>query len=242
MSGIEAIPSPVLERNRMASSSYEKYRSPEHADVESVDLVLHYQETDCEDCFRELVHRYHPLITRYSLKYARYYMPAEDLYQQGLLGLMLAARKFDFSRSLRITAMMKQYIRGYIANHLRDYGALIRIPRAEYAAHREREGLTFTPVSHSEEMGDDVDKDSEDFDYIVKDEATYMDWADSVDGILLYLEPKLRLILIKTLQGYSQRDIGRELGISQMHVGRLIKRAVKQLAKDMGVVPKNATG
>ena len=164
-------------------------------------------------------------------------MPTEDLYQQGLLGLMLAARKFDPSRSLKVATMVMSYVRGYIANHLRDYGAIIRIPRGDYAVHEKE--MTFTPVSHSEERGEDVDRDSEDFNHIV--ESPYLDWADSIDGILFCLEPRLRFVLIKTLQGYAQRDIGIELGISQMHVGRLVKKAVKQLAKDMGVTPKNAT-
>ncbi len=218
----------------MTSPSPEKLHSTKYAEG-SAELALCFQRSNCGECFEELLHRYQPLLLKYSHKYARLSTSQEDLYQEGCKGLMIAARKLDPNRAQKVTILISWYIRGHIANYLRDYGSLVRIPRNEYA---QKITTQYALVSHSDAMDNDlVDSQSDDYEHILADNS--LDWADSLDGITLFLEPRLRYILIKTLQGFSQMEIARELHISQMHVGRLLKKAIRKLGIDMGLISEN---
>jgi len=63
-----------------------------------------------------------------------------------------------------------------------------------------------------------------------------------VRAALARLEPRLRRILIwKFVGGYSQSEIARRLGVSQMHVSRLQARAMDQLRGRMGHEPGEET-
>jgi len=73
------------------------------------------------------------------------------------------------------------------------------------------------------------------------DDGVDMDAMD-VRAALARLEPRLRRILIwKFVGGYSQSEIARRLGVSQMHVSRLQARAMDQLRGRMGHEPGEET-
>ncbi|MEJ8546612.1 sigma-70 family RNA polymerase sigma factor [Brevibacillus borstelensis] len=134
----------------------------------------------------------------------KYYPPAgldyDDLFQIGCIGLVKAAKKFDPSLGYQFTT----YAGGWVENEIRK---IIRSQRAT-----KRTGDVFS----MDWAGDEEEGSLADL------LANY----DSVEGEveakwlfseLIRQEPAITVL---ALQGYNQTEIGRKLGISQVHVSR----------------------
>ena len=70
-------------------------------------------------------------------------LPMEDLLQEGVVGLIRAAEKYDWRRGTRFSTYAVPWIRQAIAGGLANTGRLIRLPapqhlQAERLAHAER--------------------------------------------------------------------------------------------------------
>ena len=77
-----------------------------------------------------VVQEYAPLVRSCSKPYAlRYPSWREDIEQQGMLGLVLAARRFDPSRGLKFSTFAHCYIVGLIMHFVRDFVPAVRGPR-----------------------------------------------------------------------------------------------------------------
>ncbi len=73
-------------------------------------------------------------------------VPMLDLIQEGSIGLIVAAKKFDITRNVRFSTYATKWIRQAIARCVADHGGLIRIPHYTgeklYKVLRIREELT----------------------------------------------------------------------------------------------------
>ena len=85
-----------------------------------------------------------PFVIRVAVEYRRWGAPMEDLIQQGNLGLLRAARKFDNERGVRLITYAVYWIRAEIREYLVHTYRIVRLgtTRSERRAMRtyRREG------------------------------------------------------------------------------------------------------
>lgn len=68
------------------------------------------------------------LVVSVAREYAGRGVPLMDLIQEGNIGLIVAARKFDYTRELRFSTYATKWIRQGITRCLMNHAGLIRVP------------------------------------------------------------------------------------------------------------------
>lgn len=76
----------------------------------------------------ELINRHLRLAMSCARKFAYTGIPHEDLVQEGNIGLIKAAAKFEVERGFRFVTYAAWWVRATIAEHVRDCGRTIRMP------------------------------------------------------------------------------------------------------------------
>lgn len=97
--------------------------------AEELALLKRYRERDDAAAREELVQRMQPWVRRVAARYNSKGIDSEDLVQVGLVGLVKAIDRFDFSRGVRLTTFAEPNVTGEIKRYFRDHGWFVRPPR-----------------------------------------------------------------------------------------------------------------
>ncbi len=89
-----------------------------------------------EAAIRQMVNSNLRLVVSVAREYAGRGVPLMDLIQEGSIGLLAAAKKFDYTRQLRFSTYATKWIRQGITGYLSDHALPIRVP--QYTADRIR--------------------------------------------------------------------------------------------------------
>lgn len=89
-----------------------------------------------EDAIRQMVSSNLRLVVSVAREYAGRGVPLLDLVQEGSIGLLAAARKFDYTLDYRFSTYATKWIRQGISRYLANHAELIRVP--EHTAERIR--------------------------------------------------------------------------------------------------------
>ena len=81
-----------------------------------------------EDAIRQLVNSNLRLVVSVARKYAGRGVPLLDLIQEGSIGLLAAARKFDYTLDNRFSTYATKWIYRGIIRHILEHGKQIRVP------------------------------------------------------------------------------------------------------------------
>ncbi len=81
-----------------------------------------------EDAVKALVSANLPLVASLAREYAGRGVPVLDLIQEGSIGLLTAARKFDYTYNCRFSTYATKWIRQAITRYLITYSGIIRVP------------------------------------------------------------------------------------------------------------------
>ena len=81
-----------------------------------------------EEAIRQMVVANMRLVVSIAREYAGRGVPLLDLVQVGTIGLLAAARKFDYTLDFRFSTYATKWIRQGVGKCLRDHGQLIRVP------------------------------------------------------------------------------------------------------------------
>lgn len=111
--------------------SFDRYRASLHgtetlAPQEERDLAAKWRDGD-QSAGEKLIKASLPFVISIALEYRRWGAPLEDLVQQGNLGLLKAAHKFDPSRDCRLITYAVYWIRAEIRDYVVRGYRLVRI-------------------------------------------------------------------------------------------------------------------
>ena len=102
---------------------------------EERELAIRCKQGDTE-AIRQMVSANLRLVVSVAREYAGRGVPLLDLIQEGSIGLLAAARKFDPALEFRFSTYATKWIRHGVTRCLQEHGALIRVP--DYTAEQIR--------------------------------------------------------------------------------------------------------
>jgi len=102
-------------------------RYPRLTALEERELARRCAEGD-EQAIRHMVNSNLRLVVSVAKEYAGRGVPLLDLIQEGSIGLMAAAKKFDYTMDFRFSTYATKWIRQGVTRCLMNHGCLIRVP------------------------------------------------------------------------------------------------------------------
>ncbi len=81
-----------------------------------------------QEAIRTMVSSNLQLVVSIAKEYAGRGVPVLDLIQEGSIGLIAAAKKFDYTRQLRFSTYATKWIRQAVARCVMDHNCLVRVP------------------------------------------------------------------------------------------------------------------
>ncbi|MBQ8580022.1 MAG: RNA polymerase sigma factor RpoD/SigA [Oscillospiraceae bacterium] len=102
-------------------------RFPRLTPEQERDLAQRCAQGD-EDAIRQMVGANLRLVVSVAREYAGRGVPLLDLVQEGSIGLLAAARKFDYTLDFRFSTYATKWIRQGVTRCLMNHSALIRVP------------------------------------------------------------------------------------------------------------------
>ena len=104
------------------------------------------------DAIRRMVNSNLRLVVSVAREYAGRGVPLMDLIQEGSIGLLVAAKKFDYTMNFRFSTYATKWIRQGVTRYLLNHANLIRVPA--YTAERIRK-ITVTRTQLLQQKGEE---------------------------------------------------------------------------------------
>jgi RNA polymerase sigma-B factor len=210
-----------------------------------------------------LIESHLPLAKSVARRYAGRGVDLDDLVQIGAVGLIKAADRFDASRGVAFSTFAEPTIEGEIRHHLRDRSAPVRIPRAVQRLGkrlRRRQSELAAQLGRAptlSELADAVEADVSDVERALAAEharePVELPAAEAAAGAAVDAEPfagmdarllvtermhvlderERRIVYLRFHADLTERQIARELKISQAHVSRLLAGALAKLESEL---------
>lgn len=223
-------------------------------------LAVLYKETASDEVFDEIVARFANFIDYCSRYFAKHNhkavaagCDAGDLAVFGKLGLYSCLPKYDPSTGMKLFTYAKTFIIGYMLNEVRP---LMGVPRT---ISDKWSSAIAKSVNQFVELSAIPEPDMEEFcqylnwlnpvrlnkkcktsigeigDYIMRDPYGENNIIEEValSVALSKLPPRDRTIFELKVRGLSQTDISKLVGISQMHVSRIIRQHAEFLLEQV---------
>ena len=91
-----------------------------------LELARRWSEEEDEKALHELIESYTRLVVSMASKFRNYGLPMGDLIQEGNVGLMQAASRFDYKRDLRFSTYASWWIRSSIQDYVLRNWSIVR--------------------------------------------------------------------------------------------------------------------
>ena len=92
-----------------------------------LDLANKWKNNNDENALHELIQAHMRLVVSYAVKYKNYGLSLNDLIQEGNIGLMKAAQKFEPNKGFRFSTYASWWIRASIQDFLLKHWSIVRI-------------------------------------------------------------------------------------------------------------------
>lgn len=207
-----------------------------------------------------LVREYLPLARHIARRFSERGEPMEDLTQVAAVGLINAIDRFDVGRQTDFLSYAVPTITGEVRRHFRDQCWAVRVPRrlkelcdaidGATAELSHRTGRSPTPSEIARHLGVPLTDVYEGLRIEKNISFAPLDSLESstvddpaLEGVEIHeaLQPMLRglprrertIVLLRFFGRLTQTEIARRVGISQMHVSRLLTKSLEQLRHDL---------
>lgn len=187
------------------------------ASATSDQLLAAWCDARDADARRRLIELHLPLVRSVARRFASRGEHLDDLAQVGAVGLIKAVDRFDPARGTSFAAYAVPTIAGEIRRHLRDTGQPVHVPRGDLEA-----GVLVrtVPLEDEEHAAAAVEP---------ADERVLVE-----RGLRALPRRQRRIVQLHYFANLSQRRIARELGLSQVHVSRLLNDSLGRLREEIG--------
>jgi RNA polymerase sigma-B factor len=166
---------------------------------------------------REIIESYLPLVRRIAYHFSNRGEQLDDLIQVGSLAMIRAVDRCDPQRARQLPAYVSRCVEGELRRHLRDRSSVVRIPR--HLQHAEQPRPATLPLADD----DDAISGVVEVDELSVARALVSTAARSLDG------RERRVVALRYFLDLSQEEIGVDVGVSQVHVSRLLRRAIAKM-------------
>lgn len=127
----------ILEKENIPKASSEDDVHQYLCEIRKYPLLSHQEELEIAkrcaqgdaDAIRTLVNSNLRLVVRIAREYSGRGVSLPDLIQEGSIGLLVAAEKFDYTMQCRFSTYATKWIRQSISRYILDHAGLIRVPR-----------------------------------------------------------------------------------------------------------------
>jgi RNA polymerase sigma-B factor len=207
------------------------------------ELLRRYHEGGDTQAREQLIEQYLPLVRSLARRYSYRGEQLEDLVQVGCIGLIKAIDRFDTDRGVELTTYATPNIIGEIKRHFRDKGWAIRVPRGLQELNVRLSHLLEELTVQLErsptipELAKSAGVEEEDVLEALESGQAYATLSLSApsggddDSDLDPLER--RILHLRFFEGLTQSQIAQQVGISQMHVSRLIRRSLEKMRDEI---------
>ena len=185
-------------------------------------LLTAWCERGDVDARRKLIEQHLPLVRVLARRFVRHGEQLDDLVQIGAVGLIKAVDRYDPGRGSSLTAYAVPTIVGEIRRHLRDSTQPLRVPRAR----REDGPVRSVPLDLEAEAARDTAAERR---LELGEERMLIE-----RGLRTLARRERRIVGLRYFAGLSQRRIAAELGLSQVHVSRLLQQSLGKLRAEIG--------
>jgi RNA polymerase sigma-B factor len=229
-----------------------------HSPPDSMELLRCYRRTRDRTVREELVTMHLPLARSLAARYRHSGEPIEDLEQVATLGLIKAIDRFDPDHGVELVGFATPTILGELKRHFRDHAWSVRVPRTtqEQVAQLRRAvdershalgrsptidelatamGVDAEQVLEAIEAGrafapDPLEAHAEPLDERAHEGTNHVDDRVDLQRILAELPDDERLAVeLRFFGELTQTQIAERIGVSQMQVSRLLRRALVRL-------------
>lgn len=197
------------------------------------------------------------LVVSIAKEYAGRGVPVLDLIQEGSIGLIAAAKKFDYTRNLRFSTYATKWIRQGVARCVMDHNGLIRVPH--YTAEKmnkvlraiaqltQQNGAEPGPEEIAQQCGMDKNKVAELLNLLPQtcslDSPVGLDGEDDLQVLIEDLQapqPQEELVrreLKNTLEMLLSQLTERQQQVLRLHYGMDdgVSHSLESIAKKMGI-------
>ena len=184
-------------------------------------LTAWYERRDFEARGR-LIEEHLPLVRALASRFVREGEQLEDLVQVGSVGLIKAVDRYDPRRGTSLTAYAVPTIVGEIRRHFRDGTQPLRVPRTQ----RGLSPVRAVPLDAAADMVRDTAAERR---LELGEERLLL-----ASGLRRLARRERRIVQLRYFGGLSQRRIAAELGLSQVHVSRLLRESLGKLRAEIG--------
>ena len=214
-----------------------------------------------KNTLNEIVKENYGLIYSIARRFENRGYDMEEIQQIGAIGLVKAIQKFDFSYNVMLSTFAVTYIIGEIKRFLRDDGPVKVSRELKTLAtkidveKKENPNITIKELSkklsaneesiilaiESSSMPESLDGKIDDDRISLLDRISSKDNSEEkivekislIDSIKKLNDTEKQLIYLRYYKGQTQQKIADIIGISQVQVSRLEKKALKTLRKDL---------
>jgi RNA polymerase sigma-B factor len=173
------------------------------------------------DSRRVVIESYLPLVRRIARRFEHRGEQLEDLVQVGAIAMIGAVDRCDPDRVGLLTAYVSRCVDGEIRRHLRDRSSVLRVPRHLSDARLPAVATARAPLpleGEAELLSAGVGPDE-----VGVARALVSSAARSLD------RRERRVLALRYFMGLSQAEIGDHVGVSQVHVSRLLRDAIAKM-------------
>jgi len=191
--------------------------------AEHPELLKTWCEDRDRDARRRLIELHLPLVRAIAHRFAYRGEQLDDLAQVGAVGLIKAVDRYNPDRGSSLTAYAIPTIVGEIQRHLRDCTQPLRLPRS---GHENGVVVHSVPLDGSETAS---------LDTLAERRLELGEERALIEaGLRTLPRRQRRIVQLHYFGNLSQRGIASELGLSQVHVSRLLKDSLGKLRQEIG--------